>query len=180
VKPAEALRARHEGLDPARYRPLRFDAPLLSDDNRARIYRLVGGPVDSEMWFNRMAHLLAHDLRGASRGARDARAHARSGVEWVRLGWLAHCCERVDFARYCLAKAEADLIRASHAVVGHVAGQSWIAETVRRRKGREAHGAAPMFTAELVRAAIEANPDASNRRIAQLTGVNEKTIRRLR
>jgi len=162
--------ARAEGLDPDRYRPLRAALHSVSGPHK------LGGPAETTAG---AALKLARDLRQVGKHSSDSRARARNGVRWVRLGWLAHCCERGDLARYAFARAEADFLRASHAVVAVAAGNAWIAATVRARKGREAHRGATASTEEAIRAARAKYPNASYRELARRTGISERTIRRV-
>lgn len=148
----DAMHARREGLDPARWRPLELAEPQ-----------------------RRLARRL-FEVRWPS----DARPFVRMGVRYLRLWWLATCCDRHDLARYMAAKAEGEMLRASHTAIGGVAGDAMLAQQRRHFAGRAAHGAAPQRIAEQVRQAAAAFPDASNRELARLTGIPETTVRRHR
>lgn len=98
----------------------------------------------------------------------------------MRCGWLAHCAGRSDLARAMYAMAESDWLRTGLTVLGSKAGVAWLAEQSRRFAGRAAHGKGPDRVRAEVMAAHEANPAASNYRLAQLTGIPEATVRRHR
>lgn len=195
----DAMHAKREGLDAAKYRALRFAVPLLRSvaahqadrtlprseiDTLLAAYTLTGEaraaqPTGSEPWAVEVAHDLAQRLWAAKR-MNMRREHVVRGLRLVRVGWLAHCCERLDLARYMFAMASAEWLRANMGITGEKAGAAWLAGQRRSIAGAQAHGRRPQQVAALIRQAVEAYPDASNREVARLTGVPEATVRRHR
>jgi len=179
---------RREGIPADTGRPLRFDTPIVGRSRGFREFDSLGDgykvrhgneQMGGDAWARRIASQLAGDL-WLRRTAPGCRSWVSQGLHHVRCGWLAYCAGRIDLARAMYAAAESDILRTGLAVLGSKAGEAWLAELSRRSAGRVAHGDGPARTRAEVMAAHQANPGASNYKIAQITGIPEATVRRHR
>jgi hypothetical protein len=172
-----AFWARLEGIEDDAGRRLFFETPIL---RRPQSFREpFVSQIGSDAWARRMASQLAGDL-WARRNDRDCREHVRNGLANVRHGWVAHCAGRRDLARAMFATAISDWLRTGMTGLGRKAGDAYLADQRRRIAGKAAHGSGPGRNRDAVLEAHEAEPKASNYRIAQMTGIPEATVRRHR
>jgi hypothetical protein len=74
------------------------------------------------------------------------------------------------------ATAISDWLRTGMAGLGRKAGDAYLADQRRRIAGKAAHGSGPGRNRDAVLEAHEAEPKASNYRIAQMTGIPEASL----
>lgn len=169
---------RERGVAPDAWRPVLFEAPALRwvrDAPYSRGNRPLG---DAELLaaLRELVGELVRDIRHH----RDARPDVRAALGWARRAWLAHCAGRDELRAELLAEAGAARTRAVSAPLLEVAAQAMLAQQRRSITGRAQYGGAPERRAREVRDACRTNPGKSNREIAVLVGVSEKTVRRHR